>query len=157
MKLLILAVLLTSVGCSTLPALVENSDAVRDSSQNSPEVFDKEKGEGDLKFILINESDKFRVEAPDAKQKEAFTLLSLRLKRINTTRVPFWSHDHVEVFDKKEELISSLIQYIRHRHYISRYLGHRHRTIFVPERISVNRSNISKIKITSHVGHQELN
>lgn len=155
MKSLIRAVLLTCVACCTLSAFVENSDAIGNSSENSAQAFDKEKGEEDLNFILVNESDKFRVEFPVAKQKDAFTFLSLRLKRINTTRVPFGSHVHVAVFDKNEELISSLLQYIKHRHSFSRYLRHKHRTLFVPERIPFNRSNISKIQITSHEGHHE--
>jgi hypothetical protein len=147
MKKTIIAALLISVGFCPLLANGQTSGVVRNSSENSTDSPE---------FVIVNELDKFRIEFPKVEQKDNFALLSLQVKRINTTRVPFGSHVHIDAFDQDEELIKSILQYIRHRHSFSRYLRHKHRTMFVPERVPANLSSISKMIITSHLGHQEL-
>lgn len=105
-----------------------------------------------INLEIFNESKWAEVESVNAIKESGSTLLNVNLDLSRASYFPSGLHVHLEIFDHNGDIISSFYQYIRHRHHFSRYLGHRHRVIFIPERIEVDRSDIGKIKVTSHTG-----
>ena len=105
-----------------------------------------------INFEIINESKWAKVETGKVRSKRDSTLLYLNLDLTRGSRFPFGYHVHVGVYDHEGKLTESIEQKIRHRHHLSRYLGHLHRAIFTPEKIETHPNTIGRIKIVSHEG-----
>ena len=114
--------------------------------------FGSEERERNIHFEILNESRWAEVDKAKVRVKGDTTFLFVTLDLARGSRFPFGFHVHIEVFDREGALIETIEQKIRHRHHLSRYLGHLHRAVFTPEKLDYAPSRIGKIKITSHEG-----
>ena len=108
--------------------------------------------EGNITYLIINESEELGIESAHIEEKNGCSLLHLKLNDVVSLRFASSLHIHVEVLDKTGKQLTSFYRYLRHRHLRSRVLRNRHRNRFQPECLEVEISEISQVKITAHFG-----
>ena len=146
--LLILATtFITLCGCLSVAENSELKDREYSSLGSTVQFSDRSTN---IQFKVNNDSEAVLIEDAFTKQVGDDVLLYVNLKLTRISRIPFDTHVHFEVFDKNGKRLDSSYQYIRHRHLISRYLGHRHRARFAPEAIAGDLAEIGRIELFVH-------
>jgi hypothetical protein len=106
----------------------------------------KTENNGELEIQVTNQSKVVQVLRASTMQKDGYTLVSFRTKLRNYTLMPTGSHVHVELYNKKGELIEQYIQKLRKSQFRHTVTG-RHRPSNSNKRVYVAKADIGMLKI----------